>query len=301
LLAPLAYLWLNRPGRPQPEPPVTEEDETVSEREEAPSGVETNAPLDPGVTYVTNTLTNVVFVTVTQGVSVVTQQMVVLTTNILPASNIGVILPPPRFFAPPPAGDLVAYYPFNGDAKDYSGYGNHGNVFGAFFTNGINGGGCHFSGRQFIRVPRSHTLDITGPMSISIWVRATKTTGHGSLVEKEFGFAGYAASIFSTHFRFTILAGNSRTLGLIPPGKWTHLTGVYTGTSIVLYINGKWVGQATCKRGLKLPKFNKDLYMGCWWHPVQGPQRLFRGTMDEVRIYRRALKPGEVWNLFLAK
>jgi tRNA A-37 threonylcarbamoyl transferase component Bud32 len=297
LLAPLACLWLSRP---EPQPPDTEKDGPADEMEEAASDGVTNAAL-PSTTYVTNVVTNVVFLTVTQGVNVVTERREVVTTDIIPASTLRWALPPaqPQPFRRDP--DLVAYYPFQGNALDYSGYGNHGNIYGAFFTNGITGAGCHFSGAQFIRVPKSPSLDITGSLTLSIWVRADQIYAHHCLLDKDQGFKGYRAGVANGSFVFAINMAKGIPAGTVPVGQWTHVTAVLNGKQMLTYINGKLVRQWTKpKKGLMVS--NSDLFLGCGWHgqpPTVHPS--FRGTLDEVRIYRRALSPSQVQALYLAK
>ena len=296
LLSPLAYLWLSGAGS-QSEPLISEESTPSPEPEETSSEVVTNALPKLSVVYVTNMLTNVVFVTVTQGVSVVTQRTEVLTENIMPAWNIGVVLPPPHAYDPWLTRDLVAYYPFNGDALDYSGYGNHGNIFGATFTNGVNGGGCRFNGiHDFIRVPQSPSLNLGGPMTMSVWLCAERTT-FSAVLEKEFGFRGY--NIHHGKFFHARIDGAASNCGTIPSGQWVHLAAVFTGNSLQQFINGSLVRTIPAKRLTPKPW---DLYFGCWLQVPSGKRsRYLKGTLDEVRIYRRALTPSEVMALYLAK
>jgi hypothetical protein len=57
---------------------------------------------------------------------------------------------------------LVAHYPFNGNANDESGNGNHGMVNGATLTEDRFGNidsAFHFDGRSYIVVPSSPSLE----------------------------------------------------------------------------------------------------------------------------------------------
>ena len=78
---------------------------------------------------------------------------------------------------------LVAYYPFDGNANDASGNGNHGVVHGATPTTdrfgnansayGFNGDDC-----GYVEVPNSTGLQcITRAITISAWIRPSKWTG----------------------------------------------------------------------------------------------------------------------------
>ncbi len=78
----------------------------------------------------------------------------------------------------------------------------------------------------------------------------------------------------------------------IPPGdlgQWVHLAGVYDGSRWILYRNGREVARQTSGVGA-LP------VDGDWVIGARGdlPERFFRGWIDEVEIFPRALLPEEV-------
>ena len=68
---------------------------------------------------------------------------------------------------------LVAYYPFNGNAKDESGNGNHGAVNGATLTEDRFGNidsAYHFDGNSYIVVPNSPALESPSDQySVAVW------------------------------------------------------------------------------------------------------------------------------------
>jgi len=69
---------------------------------------------------------------------------------------------------------LVAHYPFDGDANDVSGHENHGTVKGATLTVdrfGNPNSAYHFDGNNLIAIEESDSLDITGNMTIALWVQ----------------------------------------------------------------------------------------------------------------------------------
>ena len=72
---------------------------------------------------------------------------------------------------------LVGYYPLNGDARDLSGNCNHGKVFGATATNGLDGAfltAMLFDGQDdYIEIPHSELVDFSSKddFAISFWVR----------------------------------------------------------------------------------------------------------------------------------
>ena len=73
-----------------------------------------------------------------------------------------------------PTNGLVGYWPFNGNANDESGNGNHGTVNGAMLSTDRNGkanSAFDFNGiNQYIKVNNSNTLQNISTISISIWL-----------------------------------------------------------------------------------------------------------------------------------
>ena len=72
---------------------------------------------------------------------------------------------------------LVAWYPFDGNASDMSGNGNHGTVNGATLSidrHGEDQKAYSFDGNDYILVPQSPSLDITEELTLSAWINGGK-------------------------------------------------------------------------------------------------------------------------------
>ena len=69
-----------------------------------------------------------------------------------------------------------------------------------------------------------------------------------------------------------------------PTGTWTHLTFVGTSLGVSLYVNGTLQGTLT---GVI------DCPMG-WIGSKSGTAEFVKGTLDEVKIYSRALNASEI-------
>lgn len=67
---------------------------------------------------------------------------------------------------------LLAYYPFNGNALDYSGNENHGIVYGATLVSGINNQAYSFDGKDDF-IDFGSNLGIGYGTTINIWVKYT--------------------------------------------------------------------------------------------------------------------------------
>ena len=75
---------------------------------------------------------------------------------------------------------VVAYYPFEGNANDMSGKGNHGKPEGATFTTGFLGQCAHFGGfhnSQIIRIPNSNTLKFDNAATFAFWFKLDSYDG----------------------------------------------------------------------------------------------------------------------------
>ena len=99
--------------------------------------------------------------------------------------------PPPE--PPKPKYDfaegLVAYYPFNGNAKDESGNGNDGEVKGAALAadrHGEDGKAYSFDGKNnSIKVSDHADLQLGSTGTVTLWGLARSNTGRGAFVSKD--------------------------------------------------------------------------------------------------------------------
>jgi len=79
-----------------------------------------------------------------------------------------------RDFSQNQTGDLVAFYPFNGNANDSSGHNNNGTVYGAALTTDRQGNpnsAYFFDGTSsYILVPNSPSLNFQQAISVNFWM-----------------------------------------------------------------------------------------------------------------------------------
>jgi hypothetical protein len=77
---------------------------------------------------------------------------------------------------------------------------------------------------------------------------------------------------------------------------WTHVAGTWDGTTLRAYMNS--VEVATGTPGSALPSTSIDSYRIGSRHDSGGFSTFFPGSMEEVRIYDRALTPSEIASLY---
>ncbi len=201
--------------------------------------------------------------------------------------------------AAPPG--LVAAYNFNegnlGTAYDASGHGNNGTVGTAIWTGtGKYGGALSFNGiDSMVTVPDSGSINFTNSFTLEAWVNPVSAGNWSTVVFKE-QTGGMLYSLYSNN-------GSNRPVGqvylnnaeqnapgtaAVPLFAWTHLASTCDGTTLKLYVNGALVGSKAISGSL--PATTNPLRIGSntiWNEP-------FNGQIDEVRLYNRALTPGEI-------
>jgi hypothetical protein len=211
---------------------------------------------------------------------------------------------------PPPADHLALAYAFNEvggqSLGDNSGNGNVGTLHGATFGPGRNAGGLAFDGvNDYAETPNSSSLDIGGTgLTIALWARITPTAGGTDYVLV--GKPWNAMSMVSPFYQYGVEFSNSsnRTVDFFfggpnatlhgphrlaaPFDVWTHLAFTYDGTTVKGYVDG--VERLSATDAASITPRGHSLRLG-----VDGLyQQFFRGTLDDLRIYSRALTPSEI-------
>ena len=77
-------------------------------------------------------------------------------------------------------------------------------------------------------------------------------------------------------------------------GVWSLLTTVYDGTNMSVYINGTLSSQVASALTTP-PAISGSLAFGM---PEQGGQAMFNGSLEDIRIYSRALSASEISSLY---
>jgi chitodextrinase len=209
---------------------------------------------------------------------------------------------PARPAAAEAAAGLVAAYSFNDgsgpSAADASGNGRTGGVSGAtWVTTGKFAGGLSFDGvNDLVTVADAAPLDLTTGMTLEAWVKPTVLSGswRTAIIKEQTGQLVYAlyanATTTSRPSAHVFVGGDKTTSGgaALPLNAWTHLAATYDGAALRLYVNG---AQATSlAQSGSMPASAQPLQIGgnAVW------SEWFAGTIDEVRIYNRALSTAEL-------
>lgn len=193
-----------------------------------------------------------------------------------------------------------------GEVKDSSGNAINGTAAGTPPTTGVGkfGRGGSFNGTtDFINLGNNINLSGNTPMTISAWINPTSFPGVGNtLVVSKYdsGVAGewYLGVNAGSHVAFERECGGFGTSGINPlsTGTWQLITGVYDGTNLYLYINGQL--DKTKVDSCSISSTTENAAIGAGASGASSSQQNFNGKIDDVRIYKRALSPQEVANLY---
>ncbi|TAL14738.1 LamG domain-containing protein [Patescibacteria group bacterium] len=201
---------------------------------------------------------------------------------------------------------LVGWWPFNGNANDSSGNGYNGTVSGATLTTGQNGsanGAYAFNGSSSsITEPSTMGLGTTNA-TLSCWVYNPTATNSGEFIKASVGYS-YGIGIGSTQFDNTTPGTN--IVMLYENVRWIATsTALGTGWHFVaMVIDGSGTPFAY-RDGVLVP----GNYAGTGaTAPTSGAAiggnsanaRWFTGSIDDVRIYNRALSANEIASLYNA-
>ena len=210
-----------------------------------------------------------------------------------------------------PSDSLLLYLPFNGNVND--GSGNNLNVTneGATLTSnrfGAENSAYLFDGNNdYVQVTSSEKLNnISNEITISGWVKANYQFYHTVLSRNSsnvlFGFAKNLRPGIIFH-GLTVDYGTSENYWsrilpyyTIPENEWTFIATTFSNTDSVItfYVNDSIVHNSQAY-GTITPS-TADLFIGKR-DSEQYPE-YFKGSIDDIRVYNRALSKAEITALF---
>jgi len=166
---------------------------------------------------------------------------------------------------------------------------NNGTNHGAVATTGQIDGGASFSGSGQYITASSFNLGTT-TLTVSAWVYSTNFAQFGMVVE-ESPINSTWAFFFETNppAGLKLRGGNTGsdvTITAPSNSAWHKITGIITGTTGTILIDGVQVATGTV---VAIPSGTNTLNIGCY---DSGAGYLFTGTIDEVRISNTARSNG---------
>jgi len=207
---------------------------------------------------------------------------------------------------PLPSG-LAAGWSFN-EASGTSATDSSGNNNTATLVNGVAraageyGGGLTFDGvNDYLTVPNSPSLNISGTgLTLTMWINPQALSGGDSVVLGKF----WNATMTSPYYQYGLeLAGGTvpvfyvgTTSGVLSASmgsalalnQWSYLAVIFDGLQVKFYLNGVLVTTASLPASITAR--SNPFRLGA----DNNTQQFFKGSLDEVRIYNRALTAQEI-------
>lgn len=194
--------------------------------------------------------------------------------------------------------DLLAYYPFNGNAQDKSGNDNHATVYNTSLTTNKcnqNDSAYIFNGTtSYMQAPHAVLLTPSLEFSFSAWIYPTKSGATQFLIYKynPTQYKGYQIRLYNNKVG-ALLGGQVNPFysdSSVTLNQWNHVLLTFDGENYQFYINNKPAGSGTAAYNYLA---TTPLYIG-----RQSTGNYFEGKMDEIRIYAKKLSRLEVNALY---
>ncbi|HVN74787.1 MAG TPA: LamG domain-containing protein [Thermoanaerobaculaceae bacterium] len=190
----------------------------------------------------------------------------------------------------PPSG-MVAWWPGDGNTLDIVGGDTGAWVGSPSYATGEVGQAFSFAGASYVQAPSTAALSPAAAITIDAWINTTATNATARIVDKitAGGGDGYLLDLLRGRVRL-LIDGNSVTgATTLQPGVTYHVAGTYDGSALTVYVNG--VSDGTQAFSGAIPTNSLPVRIGA---DSTGAGNLFRGWIDEVEIFSRALSLSEI-------
>jgi hypothetical protein len=168
------------------------------------------------------------------------------------------------------------------------------------WTEGVKGHGLEFPVERQAYVEVAHNPDIkpTHAITIMAWIKLLGPPGRSELVcnKTDTGRYGYRFFYGWRLLNFHISDGvedYTETASVdLKEGIWYHVAVTFDGTSVKFYLNAQEVGRKEFEKPIKINYSGNPIILGNY----SGRKNAypFHGSMDEVRIFNRALTLREI-------
>jgi len=184
------------------------------------------------------------------------------------------------------------------------------------FTAGKASNGISLANGQYVTVPHNSALNITGDLTIAMWVNPNSVTCSGA--DPAYALVSKRSTNIKLPYEFMIGCGGSlrygawgtniqypgagTATGLVTTGSWQHvaMTRSYSGiaATVTFYINGVPVGSSSQDSGPTLTNSDPVWISRSGYYTGYTSQGSYSGLMDEIVILNRALSDSEILNLY---
>ena len=203
----------------------------------------------------------------------------------------------------------VAWWTFDDPAslgRDSAGNNDAALVGDPLACSGVRNNGILMNGAgDFLRVPDSPSLEVSGPLTVLVWANANAVNDNYAMVYKATSWddgqmaymldLDYSSGGYYPRFAVTSDGYASGYVTVVSPealipGQWHLIAGVYDGTNLIVYLDGQLESSVAYSAGIY--PGTDPLYIGWNWTGT------WKGALDEVRIFDVALTPAEILEEF---
>ena len=175
---------------------------------------------------------------------------------------------------------------------------NHGTLInGPNWTTGQIDGALSFDGAgDYVDCGSDSSLDFTDAITVGAWVKQPNFGSDGTIAGKTNGYsvtAGYALNSYTNGLVFNFYSGGWRRTTprvTISANEWHHVVGTFDGNNAYLYVDGEQKA-SLAYAGTIAAATGYSFHISFWRSYLPA---YFNGTIDDVRIYDRALSAGEI-------
>ena len=223
---------------------------------------------------------------------------------------------------PPSTQDLLGWWRMEGNGDDASGGGHPLTNEGAAATPGRFGQGMKFDGTACMTAPIWDEARMQGASGVTVmaWINPSEqlvcpTPGQGLTIagrgwDYSQGIGCFAAGPAASLKEEVRVAGTVESAGgwgypggsgAALPNQWMHVAFTYDHANVITYVNGRLV--SVRPRAGQFGNYDPTFAVGCmvsWYFSENQRIQQFKGTIDEVMLYRRALSPTEVGAYYTA-
>lgn len=229
-----------------------------------------------------------------------------------------------------PSADLISWHRFNGNANDFSGNGFNGTIASPGSPNvvtsindrnGTPSSAYDFSGtgRVGFNISNNSNFNNLNEVTVMAWAKVASFTGSANAVDRAIiGSDAATGMAFSLQItpdqslfgQFTDNTGvcigiAASPIYSYPTGSWVHVALTYeNGIQTRLYLNGSVAGTTGAFVANKtIDLANRHYTIGAIGSSVTGPfvnSYNMNGSIDDVRIYKRALSAVQIQDIILS-
>jgi pimeloyl-ACP methyl ester carboxylesterase len=207
----------------------------------------------------------------------------------------------PTFTSAGISSGLVGFWPLNGNAADESGNRNMGTPLNLSPTSdrfGNANGAFHFAGNRnsYVRIASSPTLNVASAITVAAWINyEVGGTSHPRILHKGVYELFTYATTENRRLAFAVrgVALVATATEVLRAGRWFFVAATYDGSVMRLYVDGTLA--ADTRAAAAILSSSTEVNLG---RNAENMTDNYRGTIDDVRIYNRALSEAEIRALY---